>query len=87
MPVAAGDIQEAWERVIHLSYVNLRYEKTNLTIERNTDKHSLEAVGILKRGTDMEVKYLIYKINNSLFNEDPDNMFKSNHLIGELKDI
>ena len=25
--VAAGDIQEVWRRVMHLSYANLRYEK------------------------------------------------------------
>ena len=63
--VATGDIQEACRRPMQLSCTNLRYEKGNLAHERNPDKHSLEAVGILKKATDMEDQYLIYKINNS----------------------
>ena len=42
---------------------NIRSEKT-FARERNPDKHSLEAAGILKQATDKEDKYLIYKINN-----------------------
>ena len=64
--VAAGDIKEAQRRGMQLSYTNLRYEKANLACERNPDNHSLEAVGNLKKATDMEDKYLIYEINNSV---------------------
>ena len=62
---------------MQLSCTNLRYEKTNLAHERNQDKHSLKVVGILKKATDMEDKSLIYKINNSHFNGEPDYVFKS----------
>ena len=51
--VVAGDIQEVWRRAMQLSYTNFRSEKANLACERNPDKHSLEAVGILKKATDM----------------------------------
>ena len=60
-----------------LSYTNIRSEKAKISQERNPDKHSLEAVGILKQATDKEDKYLIYKINNSPFNGQPDYIFKS----------
>ena len=66
--VANGDIWEAQRRAIWLSYANVRSEKAKITPERNPDKHSLEAVGILKQATDKEDKYLFYKINNSQFN-------------------
>ena len=46
-------------------------------MERNSDKYSLEAVGILKQAMDKEDKYLIYKINNSQFNRHPNYIFKS----------
>ena len=59
--VVAGDIQEAHRRAMQLSYANLRYEKANLAHERNSDKHSLDAVGILKKATDMEDKDWIVK--------------------------
>ena len=62
---AAGDIWEAWRRAMQLSYGNLICEKASFVPESNPDKHSLEAIGILKRATDMEDKYLIYKINDS----------------------
>ena len=61
---------------MQLSYANLRYEEANIAYESNPDKHSLETVGILKKATDMEEKYLIYKTNNSQFNNEPDYMFK-----------
>ena len=61
------------------SSTNVRYEKANVANERNTDKYSLEAVGVLKKATGLEDKYLIYKINNSQFNGEPDYMFKSSH--------
>ena len=40
--VATGNIQEAWRRAMQLSYSNLRFEKANITNEKNPDKHSLE---------------------------------------------
>ena len=60
-----------------LSYTNIRSEKSKVAHERNPDKHSLEAVGILKQAMDKEDKYLIYKINNAQFNGEPDYVFKS----------
>ena len=62
--VAADDIQEPHRRAMQLSYTNFRYEKAKLVHERKS-KHSLEVVGIVKKGTDMEDKYLNYKISNS----------------------
>ena len=59
-----------------LSYTNIRSEKAKLACERNPDKHSQEAVGILKQATDKEYKYLFYKINNSQFNREPDYAFR-----------
>ena len=63
--VASGDILEAQRRAMWLSYANVRSKKAKIARERNPDKHSLEAVGILKQATDKEDKYLIYQINNS----------------------
>ena len=63
--VATSDIREAWIRAMWLSYTNIRSKKAKISRKRNPDKHSLEAVGILKQATDKEDKYLIYKINNS----------------------
>ena len=53
---AASDIQDAWKRAMQLSYTKLRYKKAKLAHEKNPDKHSLEAIGILKKATDMEEK-------------------------------
>ena len=46
---AAVNIQGAWKRAMQLSYTNIIYEKAKLFHERNPDKHSLEAVGILRK--------------------------------------
>ena len=62
--VANGDIREAQRRAMWLSYANIRSEKAKIPWERNSDKHSLEEVGIMKPAKDKEDKYLIYKINN-----------------------
>ena len=75
--VANGDIWEVQRRALQLSYANVRSEKAKIAQERNPGKHSLEAVGILKQAMDKEDKYLIYKINNSQFNGQPDYVFKS----------
>ena len=63
--VANGDILEAQRRAMQLLYANVRSEKAKIALERNPDKHCLEAVAILKQATDREDKYLIYRINNS----------------------
>ena len=62
---------------MQLSYNNVKYTKANLVHKRNPDKHLLEAAGILKEATNTEDKYLIYKINNFLLNNDPDYMLQS----------
>ena len=77
---AAGDIQEACRRVMQISYTNLRYEKANLAHEKFPDKHSLEAVGILKKAADMEDKCL----NNSQFKGEPDYVFKISHPMAQV---
>ena len=82
--VANSDIKEAWRRAMWLYYTNIRSEKAKIACERNPDKHSLEAVGILKQATDKEDNYLIYKINNSQFNGQPDCIFKSSAPIAQL---
>ena len=46
----------------------IKSKKAKFACERNPDKHSLEAVGILEQATDKEDMYFIYKINNSQFN-------------------
>ena len=78
------DIWEVWKRAMQLSYANIRSEKALISWERNSDKHSLEAVGIQKQAMDKEDKYLIYKINNSQFNGQPDNIFKSSAPMAQL---
>ena len=82
--VADSDIWEAWRRAMQLSYDNIRSEKAKISWERNSDKHSLEAVGTLKQATDKEDKYVIYKINNSQFNGQPDYIFKSSAPMAQL---
>ena len=59
-------------------------EKAKVAHERNPDKHSMETVGVIKQATDKEDKYLIYKINNSQFIREPDYVFKSSTLMGQL---
>ena len=66
-------------------HANLRCEKENLAHERNPEKYSLEALGILKKGTDMKDKNFIYKINNSHFNCDPDYLFKSSCSVAHIE--
>ena len=75
--VADNDIMEAPRRAMQLSFANIRTKKAKISQERNSDKHSLQAVGILKQAMDKEDKYLIYKINNSQFNRHPDYVFKN----------
>ena len=50
----------------------------NYKLLQEPRQHSLEAVGILKKATYKENKYLIYKINNSQFIGGLDYIFKSN---------
>ena len=82
--VANSDIWEAQKRAMQLSYANIRSEKAKISQEKNPDKHSLEAVGILKQTTDKEGKYLIYKINNFQSNGQPDYIFKSSAPVAQL---
>ena len=82
--VANGDIWEAQRRAMQLLYANVRSEKAKIAWERNPDKHSLEAVGILKQAMDKEDKYLIYQINNSQFNGQPNYIFKSSAPMAQL---
>ena len=81
--VAAADIQEPWGSAMQLSYANLKVWKGWSCLWKEP-KHSLEAVGILKRAPDMEDKFLIYKIINSQFSNDPDYMFKSSHAVAQI---
>ena len=41
-------------------------------------------MGILKQATDKEDKYLIYRINNSQFNDQPNYVFKSSAPMAQL---
>ena len=82
--VAEGNIQEAQRRAMQLSYANVRSEKAKIALEKNPDKHSLEAVGVLKQATDKEDKYLIYQINHSQFNGQPNYVFKSSAPMAQL---
>ena len=82
--VEEDNIQEAQRRAMWLSYANVRSEKAKIAWEKNPDKHSLEAVGILKQATDKEDKYLIYRINNSQFNDQPNYVFKSSAPMAQL---
>ena len=82
--VTDSNIWEAQRRAMQLSYVNVRSEKAKITQEKNPEKHSLEAVGILKQAMDKEDKYLIYQINNSQFNGQPNYVFKSSTPMAQL---
>ena len=82
--VVEGHIQEAQRRAVQLSYANVRSEKAKITHKKNPYKHSLEAVGVLKQATDKEDKYLIYRINNSQFNGQPNYVFKSSTPMAQL---
>ena len=67
-----------------LSYANVRSEKAKIAQERNPEKYSLEAVGILKQAMDKEDKYLIYQINNTQFNGQHNYVFKSSAPMAQL---
>ena len=82
--VVEGNIQEVQRRAMWLLYANIRSEKAKITWEKNLDKHSQEAVGVLKQATDKEDKYLIYQINNSQFNGQPNYVFKSSRPMAQL---
>ena len=69
---------------MQLSYTNIRSEKSKIAHERNPDKHSLEALHILKQAMDKEGKDLIYKINNSQFNGQPDYVLKNSAPMAQL---
>ena len=45
---------------MQLLYANVRSKKAKIAWEKNLEKHSLEAVDILKQAMDKEDKYLIY---------------------------
>ena len=59
-------------------------EKAKIAREKNPEKHSLEAAGTLRKATDKEDKYLIYQINNSQFNGQPNYIFKSSAPMAQL---
>ena len=82
--VADGNIHKAQRRAMQLSYANVRSEKAKITQEKNPEKHSLEAVGILKQATDKEDKYLIYRINSTQFNGQPNYVFRSSAPMAQL---
>ena len=82
--VADSDIHKVQRRAMWLLYANVRSEKAKIAQESNLEKHSLEAVGILKQATDKEDKYLIYRINNTQFNGQPNYIFKSSAPMAQL---
>ena len=55
-----GQYSGGTEKSLQLSYANIRSEKAQITWEKNPEKLSLEAVGVLKQATDKEDRYLIY---------------------------
>ena len=81
---ADGEMREAWRRAMELSYTSIMSKKARVAHKRSQDKHCLEAVGILKQDMDKVVKYLIYKINNSQFNGQPNYVFKSSPPMAQL---
>ena len=66
-------MEDGYVTVLH----QLKVWKGKTWLWKEPRQHFLEAIGILKKATDMEDKYLIYKINNSQFNREPDYVFKS----------
>ena len=82
--VADSNICKAQRRAMQLSYANVRSEKAKITWKKNPEKHSLEAVGILKQAMDKENKYLIYQINNTQFNGQPNYIVKSSVPMAQL---
>ena len=45
--------------------------------EQFTEEHSFKAVAVFKEEMDMGDKFLIYRINDGSFNNQPDYVFKS----------
>ena len=82
--VVDGNIWEGQRRAMQLLYANVRSEKAKTALEKNPDKNSLEAVGTLKQAMDKEDKYLIYWINNSQFNGQPNYILKSSTPMAQL---
>ena len=82
--VANGNICKAQRRAMQLLYANVRSKKAKIAQEKNLEKQSLEAVGILKQATDKEDKYLIYRINYTQFNGQPNYIFKSSAPMAQL---
>ena len=82
--VVDGNIWEAQRRAMWLSSANIRLEKAKIAWEKNPENYSLEAVGILKQTTHKEDKYLIYQINNSQFNGQPNYIFESSMPMAQL---
>ena len=63
---------------MELSYTDIRSVKAKITCERNLDRHSLQAVCILKQTMDKENKYLIYKLITQFY------IFKSSAPMAQL---
>lgn len=52
--------------------------------QQDPSPHSFEAVAIYRQGLIKKDPYLIYKINDSSFNDNPDYVFKSSREMGNL---
>ena len=61
-----------------LNYMRLHYLKGEIVREKCTAYHSFKAVTLFKEEMDKADKYLIYRINDGSFNNQPD--MYSNHL-------
>ena len=59
-------------------------KKAKIAWEKNPEKHSLEAVGILKQAMDKEDKYPIYQINSTQFIGQPNYIFRSKAPMAQL---
>ena len=79
--VAECDIGAAYEIADKFNTGRMKYLKRKIKKEINPDCHSFEAVGILKNSTDKHDPFLIYRINDSNFNDGPDLVFKSSRAL------
>ena len=58
--------------------------KKKIYTELRSERHSMAAVAELKQVTDTSDPYLIYKVNDSAFNNQDDYVFKSSRRMANL---
>ena len=79
-----GGYTAVWCKARKLNYMRLPYLKGEIVREQCTEEYSIKAVAVFEEEMDKGDKFLIYRINDGSFNNQPDYVFKSSKEMGQL---